>query len=316
MITLSSVEQLEKESQKNKKFAVIAYVVFIVLFFLSISLKNPYIVLILVVIGVPGLFFIIERSNVHNKALEVFANENNFTFLKYPDESLRHAHFFTAGTSQRFSSVVKCHNELYQFSFFNFTYTISTGSGKQQRTISYPFIIMAIELGKRVPNVYIKNTGNTTIPEPFAEDQRISLNVDYAYEQTHFVYGPKQYEIEVLQLLDTSFVETFLKKVSDYDIEFFESRMYIYIPKEYSEPEEGISGEIKRIFSIYENVSSHLKVALERFSFEQIGDHSIVLQKDYGFRINGTVLKLILTAIIILTIIIPTFWPQLLSFIL
>ncbi len=299
MINFTALEEIDKNANKIlKRSLIISIVISIVL--LSVALFTTthgstdivdqlfgYFLLWIFLFSLPfAIVYHFLGETIKKKEYQQFALDNGFTFYEKPRDTLRHAHFLHYGDKRKFSYCIEAQNYTVPFSFFRFEYgeTYKTGDNKTKITW-HPFIIAAFELRKEIPNIYIHNIKNDYIREPFTEEQRLALNVNSDYEKNHVTYAPKEYEIEALQILDSTFVDLLSKTVNTYDVEFFNTTMFIYGERkqnEYGGYDE--VGETKKLFEIYDALSPSLTQKMSTFSFAHIGDVSTLLKKDgYSF---------------------------------
>ncbi len=227
-------------------------------------------------------YYFLRKKKLEVSALKKFSEQNNFTYKTSPREDIVHSQLFTMGDKKRFSYVIESQQTNLPFSFLKFEYALIRSRYKNKRTEIYyewyPFLVLIYELRKAVPNIYI-HTLNGAMDELFTENQKINLNVRTEYEKNHSVYAPKQYEIEALQILDSTFIELLSEQIPNGDIEFYDSKMFIYCPLPKQSKGNYIS-EIRRILSLYSSLNQPLLKKINTFSFTQVGDFSTTLRLD------------------------------------
>jgi hypothetical protein len=222
----------------------------------------------------------IIQKKLQINAYKTFCESNNLLYTESPDVGLRHAHFFTHGDKQKFHFAITSKDTNLPFTIFNFSYGVVRTAGKRRYTIWNPFTIFVFYFGEPVPNLYIHTTKNKSIGEPFTEDQALTLNVNQSFEATHKTYAPKQYEVEALQMLDSTFVSLLSNTIPDCDIEFFDSKLFIYKPYDMDSVDVMSQEVLRNMFSVYEKLNPALQQKLSKFSFAQIGDLPFTLSHD------------------------------------
>lgn len=291
----SVLEEMEDRLKKiTKKIFLTSVSVSLVLFFILITwniIKNegdflekallPFMVSfsLFMILFVTTQTILQKKIELH--AFNKFANINGFIFTKEPKEDLKHAHFFKEGDEQKFSFCIESLNTKLPFSFFNFKYGVTTQDSKgKSHTTWYYFKVFTFYLQKNTPNIYIHNKRNEFISETFTEDQQLRLGVNVSYENNHLVYAPKEYELESLQILDREFVEKLSQCADSYDIEFYDSKMFVYMQEDSEDENASDVDKIKKLFIVYETLNEILIQKMSTFSFSQIGNLSTTLEKD------------------------------------
>lgn len=153
------------------------------------------------------------------------------------------------------------------FRFFQYRYTV--GSGKNSRT--YHYCVAEIVFSGTVPHIYlnnIRNHGLSNLKSYFLP--RIPLPA--ALEKDFNLHGPKQYEMEVLEIFTPDLLQHFLDENWTRDIELVDQKLYVYRESPL-ESSEQFQDEIQRL----QKLLHILTPKLNRARLTQIGDHTTTL---------------------------------------
>lgn len=216
------------------------------------------------------VLYVILKLVVERKLrLLQFCSDNGFVFeksLRIEDQS---GALFKKGRARKASNVISG-NAAGNFTLFDYQYT--TGSGKNSRRHS--FGVVKLLLDKRFPHILLDNKRDNSIGRfEFDDSQRLKLEGDF--NKYFNVYGPKEYEIEVLQVLNPSVMLTLLELPEATDIEIVGHELYIYNSGGYYGRKT-----IESLFTAIEHIRKSTAGVQKTFSMhEQIGDYRPILKK-------------------------------------
>lgn len=227
-------------------------------------------VIILVTIALIGIITY-KNAGVRALRLEQFCNDNNLTLTPFFTSIDHHdGVIFGIGHSRVARNGISGEMNGNNFVLFDYQYTI--GNGKNSHTDH--FGVTMIKLNKKFPHIILDNKQDSSIGLfTFDKSQRLELEGDF---NNYFnVYGPKEYEIEVLQILNPSVMQSLLTINEPMDIEIIGEHLYIYN-----------SGALRRkqtfqaFFTAINQLTSSTKNVQKTFSMPaHIGDHKPILKR-------------------------------------
>lgn len=225
----------------------------------------------MVFLFIPGaiLYGIINKGK---RALQIeqFCKDNSFSFQPVQNIVGKSGSLFNKGDSRIASNQISGTEGGSDFCIYDYQY--STGSGKSRR--NYQFGVAEITLKRKFPHILVDNKRDGSISGfEFDKSQRLELEGDF---NNYFsVYGPKEYEIEVLQVLNPSVMVSLLSMHESFDIEIIGDKMYIY--------NRGISAKkqtFQAIFNAIEQLSISTRGVQASFTMpEQIGHYKPILKR-------------------------------------
>ena len=160
----------------------------------------------------------------------------------------------------------------YAGGFILFDYQYTTGSGKNSHT--YHFGVAKMKLNKKFPHILLDNKRDGSLGSfEFNRSQKLELEGDF--NKYFNVFGPKEYEIEVLQVLNPAVMQTLLAMPEPVDIEIIGHDLYIYNKGNHRKKET-----MQSLFTAIEQVSASAKRVQKSFKMaDQIGDNKPVLKR-------------------------------------
>ena len=207
------------------------------------------------------------RSGVYKLKMQQFAQDNNFKYLPQLYKDALEGVLFTKGHSKKATNGIMGSYMGKQFALFDYQYT--TGSGKNQHT--YYHGVMSVQLPKVFPHILLDNRRDSSVGSlEFRRDQRLELEGDF--NKTFNVYGPKEYEIEVLQILNPHVMSELLKSPEPVDIEIKGQTLFIY------NRGKNNPNSIQSIFTAFELIEQSTARLQKTFTMsEAIGEYTPVL---------------------------------------
>lgn len=185
------------------------------------------------------------------------------------------------------------------FSLFDYQYT--TGSGKNRRT--YSLGVTQINLARKFPHILLDNKKDNSV-SGFEFDSSQKLELEGGFNKIFNVYGPKEYEIEVLQILNPHVMSALIDMPEAFDIEIIGDKLYIY--------NFGHSDKKKTyqaIFSAIEQLTSSTRNVQQTFTMpEQIGNYRPILKRSIWPKIIGIGVVLMYLAIQIIRFLFSDLW--------
>lgn len=234
---------------------------------------SPFVALpgLMILLFVPSmLLYGILRNGNRSLQIEQFCKDNNFEFRSFQASTNKTGSLFTRGDSRKITNEISGTTSHNGFCIYDYQY--STGSGKNRRT--YHFGVAEITLKRKFPHILVDSKRDGSI-SGFEFDASQKLELEGDFNKYFSVYGPKEYEIEVLQVLSPSVMAALLDLRESFDIEIIGDKMFIY--------NRGTSAKkhtFQAIFSAIEQLSTSTKSVQTTFTMpEQIGDYKPILKR-------------------------------------
>lgn len=228
-----------------------------------------------IVLATIAFIGIITYKNAGVRALRLrqFCNDNNLKLTPFfTSIGQEEGTVFGIGHSHVAKNGINGEVNGNQFVLFEYQYTV--GYGKNSRT--HRLGVTKIKLNKKFPHIILDSKQDSSISIgvfSFDRSQRLELEGDF--NNFFNIYGPKEYEIEVLQILNPSVMQSLLSINEPMDIEIIGKYLYIYN-----------SGALRNkqtfqaIFNAISQITSSTKNVQKTFSMpNQIGDHKPVLKR-------------------------------------
>lgn len=156
--------------------------------------------------------------------------------------------------------------------FLLFEYRYTTGSGKNQTT--HYFKTAKIRLAKKFPHIFLDNKKDGSLGS-FEFDRSQMLQLEGNFNKYFSVYGPKEYEIEVLQILNPKVMQTLLDINEPVDIEIHGEYLYLY-----DKGRTFNKTNLQALFAAIQAIVQSTESAERSFSMpDQIGDYKPILKK-------------------------------------
>lgn len=218
----------------------------------------------------PAVYLSYLTFSVKRKLLlEQFCKDNGFTFSPNLSLGKQSGVIFTKGHSKKAKNGIVG----YAFGgFILFDYQYTTGSGKNSKT--YNFGVTRISLDKKFPHILLDNKRDGSVGSfEFAGSQKLELEGNF--NKYFNVFGPKEYEIEVLQVLNPVVMQALLAAPEPVDIEIIGHDLYIYNKGNHYKKET-----VQSLFIAIEQLYTSTASVRKSFSMpEQIGDYKPVLKR-------------------------------------
>lgn len=278
-------ERLSKTGRIIVILAIIFYVLFTFPFILAIirqatmwvssdlggiALILPRLIPLIVIIAIPAVVVFLTISN-EKRTLRIkkFCTDNQFDFQPNGGSGGKKGSLFNRGHSRSVSNKISGVYSDCDFSVYDYRY--SEGTGKHRRT--YNFGVAEMTLKRQFPHVLVDNKRDGSVGGlEFDRSQILELEGDFNNFFT--VYGPKEYEIEVLQVLSPSVMSSMLDMHESFDIEIIGDKMFIY--------NRGMSKKptFQAIFNAMDKLSTSTKSVQSTFTMpQQIGDNKPILKR-------------------------------------
>lgn len=216
------------------------------------------------------IFFSFVRTGKKRLAAEKFCQDNNFKFTPFMTVKDEKGALFQKGDSRLASNGIS--GVINGNGFILFDYRFMTGSGKNRAT--HYFKVVKIRLAKKFPHIFLDNKRDGSLGAlEFDRSQKLTLEGDF--NQYFSVYGPKEYEIEVLQILNPLVMQTLIDIKEPVDIEILNDNLYIYDKgqKIKKETMQALFHAVETIVDSTENTERTFSMA------EQIGTNKPVLKR-------------------------------------
>lgn len=153
------------------------------------------------------------------------------------------------------------------FRFFQYHYT--TGGGRNKQTHTYD--VYEVVFSGTFPHIYLNNTRNRDLSGLKGYFlPRISL--PYELEKKFNLHGPKQYEIEVLEIFTPDLLLHLLDVGWDHDLELVDQKLYVF-REESIRTNQAFEEELRRL----EKLLELLTPKLNHMQLAPIGDHVTTL---------------------------------------
>lgn len=237
------------------------------------------------------------KSGKRLLTLKQFCVDNKLNFNESVNLQDHSGSIFTKGYANAGSNEISGSFNGANFSLFDYRYT--TGSGKNQRT--YTLGVTQINLSRKFPHILLDNKKDSSV-SGFEFDNSQKLELEGDFNKIFNVYGPKEYEIEVLQILNPHVMRALIDMPEAFDIEIIGNKLYIY--------NFGHSDKKKTyqaIFSAIEQLSSSTRNVQQTFTMpEQIGDYKPILKRSIWPKVIGIGVILVYLAIQILRLLVAS----------
>jgi len=271
----TNTEEKREAASRQLVGAVVALVIlqgivlggaFVMLGTLSESLANTLIIPVLLVGGVPIVFLMRRLSALETAFWKEVAQLHGYTYVHRPyfEES---ALVFQQGHSRATGHGLMGTVHDRPFRFFQYHYTV--GHGKHPQTHTY--CIFEVAFAGTFPHVYLNNTRNrdlSSIKGFFLP--RIPL--PHELEKDFNLHGPKQYEIEVLEIFTPDLLLHLLDTKWEHDLELVDQKLYVFREQPVRTKQE-FEHELGRL----EELLALLAPKLNRMKLTPIGDHKTTL---------------------------------------
>ncbi len=229
-----------------------------------------------------------KNAGVRALRLEQFCNDNNLKLTPYFTSIGQHEGIvFGMGHSRVARNGINGAVNGNNFVLFEYQYTI--GHGKNSHT--HHLGVTMIKLNKKFPHIILDSKRDSSIGVfTFDRSQRLELEGDFnKYFNT---YGPKEYEVEVLQILNPSVMQSLLSINEPMDIEIIGEYLYIYNTGAMRNKQT-----YQAIFNAINQITSSTKNVQKTFSMpEQIGEYKPILKRSKT--------SLVLTVLIVIIILV------------
>lgn len=236
------------------------------------SLSNPDSLIGLLPFGaiIIIILYILSRHGRRILALEGFCSDNGFVYAPSVTLGQEAGSLFKKGHSRRASNGI--HGTIENNSFDLFDYSYVTGSGKNSRT--HRFGVARLHLPRQFPHILLDNKRDGSL-RGFEFDQSQRLELEGDFNKYFTVFGPKEYEIEVLQVLNPSVMSKLVELDEPFDIEIIGTSLYLYNSGLHTKTKT-----IQAIFGALEAISASTQSVQRSFSMpEQIGNNKPLLKK-------------------------------------
>jgi hypothetical protein len=221
-------------------------------------------------------FSAVDRKN-HTWSYQKFADTNGIKYTNAVPNELELGAIFLSTNINYTSNYFQIRQNNYNYSIFDFSYTTSN----TKNLILESFLILAIPTFKKFPNIYLQNIGTSVLDENiFTKNKQLTINVDLEYEKLHKIYVQQGYEIEALELLDYSMVEALTKYVPNFDIEFIDSYIFIYL-RDTLQKDLDFPTRFQKAYTVGVDLSPIIQNITKDFSFTPNSNEKRLQKKDY-----------------------------------
>ena len=156
-----------------------------------------------------------------------FAWANEMTYLPAAPATRHPGVIFTTGSSHATTDLFQTHSGR---TIHIGRHSYVSGFGKSSRTHYWDFL--AIRLDRRLPHMILDSRenneafGETNLPRPIANAQRLSLEGDF--DRYFTLYCPKEYERDALYIFTPDLMALLIDNVAPFDVEIVDDWMYVY----------------------------------------------------------------------------------------
>jgi hypothetical protein len=172
-------------------------------------------------------------GKARSKLIQQFAQAHGYSYVG--DQALHHFEGSVLaardGHSRRSSDMVVGSLGETPFKLFQFEYTI----GHSKHSQIHQHSVMHLATKSRLPHLIIDSKQFNTIKFDYHNSQLLQLEGDF--NRYFRIYGPKKYEMEVLQILTPDVMAQLIDKSNLFDVELINNSVYIY-SKEYIDTRE------------------------------------------------------------------------------
>lgn len=218
-----------------------------------------YVIVIIALMAILTFGLIDEYTK--NKRIELFAHKNGFKYVSnyahYTDNGLPFEQFDYKNSS--LNNVISGVVSGYKFYLGNYKYDNPKVALK-----NYKFGLIAIDLKKELPNIYINSKSNdenvygqliTGGLGGYKKSQKFDLEGDF---NNHFnVYAPKDYERDALYILTPELMANIVDYAKDFDLEIIDNYLKMYRPNELIKYNETELDYIFKIIMYFGNEFKH-----------------------------------------------------------
>ncbi len=246
----------------------------IMLFLFSVFMQDGFFSGLLWFIFLTGILSLIVYgvAIVGTRILRIyqFCLDNNFAYFPSPHIQDETGILFDKGHSRKASHGISGMFIGKPCELFGYQYT--TGSGKNQHT--YSFGVAKTTLDRSFPHILLDNKRDSSVGQ-FEFDRSQKLELEGDFNKYFNVFGPKEYEVEVLQILNPAVMATLIDLPESVDIEIIGNQLYVYNSGSLKSKKTILS-----LFKVLEQINNSTKSVQRSFTMPaNIGDARPVLKK-------------------------------------
>lgn len=199
---------------------------------------------------------------------------------------------FNIGDGRTASNVFSSSNGE-DFEIGNYTYSVTSGSGKDRHTTYYNYGYIMITLTKNLPHMVLDSKANnasffganlSNLPAFFDKDQKLSLEGDF--DKYFTLYAPKEYEQDALFVFSPELMAMFIDESSKYDAEIIDDKLFIYSSKHFDFSNILL---VQQLFDIIQKVGKAVVHNTENYNDEMVGDRTANIITESGRRLKTSV---------------------------
>lgn len=205
--------------------------------------------------------FIMWLVKLHEFFWKELAAEYKFTYTFRPYFQ-NHALLFREGSGRHTGHGIS--GTLENQAFRLFEYYFSTGQGKSRQTHSY--LVFEIVFSGTFPHIYLNNERNRDL-SGFKDAFLNRITLPASFDKQFNLYGPKGYEIEVLEVMTPDVVARLADEKWEHDTELVDGKLYVF-----REQMIRIKADLEKELARLRQVVKILAPKLNRMSLTPIGD--------------------------------------------
>lgn len=223
--------------------------------------QGDFVIIFVVVLGIPiGIVTKVERrynSVFKNLFFQQFALNHSLTYSKTENIKDEKCALFNIGHSPEVSKVFT--GELHSIPLKLFYYIYTVGSGKHKEFKQFSVIRLVYNFTLPPVLLVVDNQYFGGIKPAFSNS--VKIKTDDKLDSRFDLFTKEQYEIEVLQIFNPSFINQMIENWPHCNLEFVGNNVYIYTPSYLTN-----KAKIEKLFALSDFITSGLSKTLKTIS--------------------------------------------------
>lgn len=225
--------------------------------------------------------------------LDAFARANDMTFTPRTDGSDENGLIFGRGddriTRERVALGAGWLDG--RAAVGTYSYSVTTGSGKDRHTTTYPWTYLVIRLDRTLPAMVLDAVQNdrglfrgSDLPERFDSSQRLKLEGDF--DRYFRLFAPTGYETDALTVFTPDLMQLLIEHAGSgtaFDVEIIDDRVYFYTPEFL---DLLLPAVWQRLAGIVQLVGAKTLRQTTRYADDRVGDRALNLVAPGGRRLR------------------------------